>query len=60
MEIKLENVLSHSIDRFIDRSKSRNFCLFDYSLFVISPEDEVVATPCKEQEIWAGNYWKYL
>ena len=60
MEIKLENVLSHSIDRFLTGAKAGNFCLFDYSLFVISQEDEVVASPSKEQENWAGNYWKYL
>ena len=37
-----------------------SFCIFDYSLFVISQEDEVVGSPSKGQVSKACNYWKCL
>ena len=37
-----------------------SFCIFDYSLFVISQEDEVVGSPSKGQVSKACNYWKHL
>ena len=41
-------------------AKVGNLCVFDYSLFVISQEDEVVASPSKGQVSKARNYWKHL
>ena len=37
-----------------------SFRIFDYSLFVISQEDEVVGSPSKGQVSKACNYWKHL
>ena len=37
-----------------------SFCIFDYSLFVISQEDEVVGSPSKGQVSKACNYWRHL
>lgn len=37
-----------------------SFCIFHYSLFVISQEDEVVGSPSKGQVSKACNYWKHL
>ena len=41
-------------------AKAGNLYLFDYSLFVISQEDEVAGSPSKGEVSWARNYWKYL
>ena len=63
MEIKQAKALSSNYRErgFLTGAKAGNLYLFDYSLFVISPqEDEVAGSPSKGEVSWACNYWKYL